>query len=351
MTSTCCRRHAARRVLTCLASAASLLAAAVTAHAQAAPPTAIPLREGLTIVTALAERVGDYESIKRITGIGAGTIDITYTADAPNEVKASRQVRLSDQNASHEYRRVFFDDSSGVLPDSTALGASAEVITELRTTGATRFRTQPAGDSLLATFELARVEATPVSLPVIVNDKAVMLPTIHARGTVLHDAADFYFLDDPKNPLCLRYRIGGDTLNVIKIAFPPEPAAAAPPSPIEQALEKTGRATVYGIYFDFASARIKPESEPVLRDIAAVMAANPTWTLNVEGHTDSIGGDARNMDLSKRRAAAVKNALVTRHHIEAARLATSGFGASRPVDTNETLEGRAKNRRVELVRP
>jgi len=80
------------------------------------------------------------------------------------------------------------------------------------------------------------------------------------------------------------------------------------------------------------------------------MTDNPTWKLTVEGHTDNIGGDAYNLDLSKRRSAAVKQVLASRYHIAPERLATDGFGSSRPADTNETLEGRARNRRVELTR-
>ena len=80
------------------------------------------------------------------------------------------------------------------------------------------------------------------------------------------------------------------------------------------------------------------------------MADHPAWALSVDGHTDNIGGDAYNLDLSKRRAAAVKQALVSRFKIADTRLATSGFGASRPKATNATLEGRAQNRRVELVK-
>jgi outer membrane protein OmpA-like peptidoglycan-associated protein len=70
----------------------------------------------------------------------------------------------------------------------------------------------------------------------------------------------------------------------------------------------------------------------------------------VSGHTDNVGGDPYNLDLSKRRAAAVKQALVTQYHVAPERLLTDGFGASRPVDTNDTLAGRARNRRVELTR-
>jgi outer membrane protein OmpA-like peptidoglycan-associated protein len=88
----------------------------------------------------------------------------------------------------------------------------------------------------------------------------------------------------------------------------------------------------------------------VLKQIVQAMMDNPGWKLTVNGHTDNMGGDAYNLDLSKRRAAAVKQALVSRYHIAPDRLSTDGFGASSPVDTNDTLEGRARNRRVELTR-
>jgi outer membrane protein OmpA-like peptidoglycan-associated protein len=88
----------------------------------------------------------------------------------------------------------------------------------------------------------------------------------------------------------------------------------------------------------------------VLREIANALDHNPTWKLRVEGHTDNIGGDDYNMDLSQRRAEAVKQALVTHYHIVAGRLTPQGFGATRPKESNDTLAGRARNRRVELVR-
>ena len=73
--------------------------------------------------------------------------------------------------------------------------------------------------------------------------------------------------------------------------------------------------------------------------------------MTIEGHTDSIRGPRYNQDLSERRAAALKGELVGRHEVAAVRLGTRGFGASRPLEPNTTLEGRARNRRVELVRP
>jgi outer membrane protein OmpA-like peptidoglycan-associated protein len=167
---------------------------------------------------------------------------------------------------------------------------------------------------------------------------------------------DVYYLDQPANPLTLAFQLGPiDTrLQVIKITVPrPETAnspAASGGSPMEQALAARKAVDVYGIYFDFNSAAIKPESEAVLREIADVMRRNPGWKLSVSGHTDNIGGDPANILLSQRRAAAVKNALLTRFQIASDRLETSGYGAASPVETNATLEGRARNRRVELRR-
>jgi outer membrane protein OmpA-like peptidoglycan-associated protein len=107
---------------------------------------------------------------------------------------------------------------------------------------------------------------------------------------------------------------------------------------------------VYGIYFDFANDRIRKESDRVLGEIAKVLADNPGWSLSVEGHTDGIGGDQQNLDLSRRRSASVKAALTSGYGIAPGRLKADGFGKSRPKDTNDTIEGRARNRRVELVR-
>jgi outer membrane protein OmpA-like peptidoglycan-associated protein len=87
-----------------------------------------------------------------------------------------------------------------------------------------------------------------------------------------------------------------------------------------------------------------------LEEIAGILQKNSDWKLSITGHTDNIGGDASNLELSRKRAAAVKTALVERYHIAAARLASGGMGASQPQAKNDTPEGRARNRRVELTR-
>lgn len=91
--------------------------------------------------------------------------------------------------------------------------------------------------------------------------------------------------------------------------------------------------------------------EPGKGDFESIkQVKNTGWKLSIEGHTDNIGGDAYNLDLSKRRAAAVRTVLVDQHSVTADRLTTAGYGASRPKESNDTLAGRARNRRVELVR-
>jgi OmpA-OmpF porin, OOP family len=112
----------------------------------------------------------------------------------------------------------------------------------------------------------------------------------------------------------------------------------------------TGRIALYGIYFDTDKTDIKPESAQTLVEIARLLEQDPRLTLHVVGHTDNVGGDDYNMDLSRRRAAAVVAALASQHGINAARLKPSGVGPLAPVASNDADEGRAKNRRVELVK-
>ena len=115
-------------------------------------------------------------------------------------------------------------------------------------------------------------------------------------------------------------------------------------------ITRTGHASVYGIYFDTGKAEVKPESDATLKEIAKVLEQNSQLKLYVVGHTDNQGPLDMNMDLSKRRADAVLTALTTRYGAPGARLRALGDGPSAPVASNDAEEGRAKNRRVELVK-
>ena len=117
-----------------------------------------------------------------------------------------------------------------------------------------------------------------------------------------------------------------------------------------QVIASTGRYVSHGILFDTNSDKIKPESAPVIQSIAKGLEASPALKLRIEGHTDSVGDDAKNLDLSKRRAEAVKNVLVAQFNVDAARLTTNGLGETKPIDSNDTPQGRSQNRRVEFVK-
>jgi outer membrane protein OmpA-like peptidoglycan-associated protein len=113
-------------------------------------------------------------------------------------------------------------------------------------------------------------------------------------------------------------------------------------------LKQQRRIRIYGIHFDVDKATIKPQSEPVIKQIADVMKQNPSFRFRVEGHTDSDGGLQHNQVLSQHRAESVVNDLVKRYHIAKSRLVPVGYGYSKPVAPNTTSAGKALNRRVEL---
>ena len=114
-------------------------------------------------------------------------------------------------------------------------------------------------------------------------------------------------------------------------------------------LGDTGRVAIYGIYFDTGKSELKPESDPALVEIAKLLNQNPAMKVYIVGHTDMVANLALNMKLSQARAQAVVKALVSKYGIANTRLIAFGNGPYAPVASNKTEEGRAKNRRVELV--
>jgi outer membrane protein OmpA-like peptidoglycan-associated protein len=118
---------------------------------------------------------------------------------------------------------------------------------------------------------------------------------------------------------------------------------------LQQGLSATGHIAVYDILFDTGKSDIKPPSDAALKEIAKMMSQNPSLKLRVVGHTDNVGDLAVNMKLSQARAAAVVAALTSKYGVAANRLDAFGAGPYAPVASNKTDEGKAKNRRVELV--
>jgi OOP family OmpA-OmpF porin len=143
----------------------------------------------------------------------------------------------------------------------------------------------------------------------------------------------------------LRFEMGGETKPYIANF---RVAAGLPDT--RNKLITEGKLVTYGIYFDVNKDVVKPESYGTLKEIAGILNEVPDVKVKIFGHTDSDGEDANNMDLSKRRAASVKNELVKSFGVNGARLETDGLGESKPVAPNDTPVNKALNRRVEFIK-
>ena len=222
---------------------------------------------------------------------------------------------------------------------------------------------------------LSPVGTGTVPFPVLLNGRRVQLRAMHLRADLAARPGrwqpEAWILADSTYPLILRW-VGafgepGNILQTTRIDIPLAPVpgegatlgagallvsrdARPDLASLERELTSACRAELPGIYFAFNSAQIASTSDRAIAALAAMLARHPDWTGTLEGHTDSIGSAAANQALSERRVAAVRARLVERHKVNAARLKVVGIGAARPREPNATIEGRARNRRVELVR-
>ena len=352
----------------------------VVAPADVIKPTAgrIPMREGLIVTTTYGRRLGDVEERMTTSSIEPSNMTITnnglyFTDDDDPKGRISSSIRVlcaADMKSAYGYAHWGWEHSPSVSPGVTSEVLSAAAFQQLKETGKLTFRyldyiKTPNEDGYYKHWqlgELSRVEHDDIPYPAIVNDSITTLPAIHARGLLTAQGKgankaskytvdrptvlDLKISDDPLNPIVLFFTFEDDPFRIVvtKIQFPNQEKR------IGQALAKEKKAAVYGIYFDFNSDKIKPESKQVLDEIAQALNDNPGWKLTVDGHTDNIGGDAYNLDLSKRRSLSVKQALVTQYHIAPERLSSTGSGVAGAIDTNNTIIGRSHNRRVELTR-
>jgi len=179
-----------------------------------------------------------------------------------------------------------------------------------------------------------RVMATKTTLKCYVdNERVANVPAVENFNPIGFKVHMDPWGDEPENPMLMRgfrFAEGGKTL--------------------KQQLDETGRIITHGILFDSGSDRIKAESFKTLADIGQLLNENPALRLSIEGHTDSDGAEDYNLDLSQRRANSVRTYLMETYKIDAGRLETKGLGETMPIDTNDTPEGKANNRRVELVK-
>ena len=323
----------------------------------------VPLKTGLTLSNLwnTIDSPDDIECLSHVGQIDGDAVRVSYTClNAPNNSYVRRTCRTDLRRA-----RVYQTMVGTAVPE-TLVGAnlytlSRDAFLELKRAGTTRHRYveisarsrgHAADVNLDGTLTLDGTGTTKV----IVNDAPADLPVLQLSGSLTGVSKEkpittrvvAAVLDDERFPLMLDYRLPdiGEhafTVRYTRISYPTERA-------IEKRLAENSSVDVYGIYFDFASDQIRKESDPVLAEIGDVLKRNADWMLSIGGHTDNIGSDAANLDLSRRRSDAVRTALVERFSIAAERLTTAGYGEGAPKDTNDTPEGRARNRRVELVR-
>jgi outer membrane protein OmpA-like peptidoglycan-associated protein len=179
-----------------------------------------------------------------------------------------------------------------------------------------------------------RVMATQSTMKCYIdNERVANVPAVEGFKPVDFGVYMDPWLDEPNNPMLIgtfRYAEGGKTL--------------------KQQLDEAGRIVTHGILFDSGSDKIKGESYKTLADIGALLTENPTLRLSIEGHTDSDGADDYNLTLSQKRSESVRTYLIDNFKVDKTRLESKGWGESKPIDKNDTPEGKANNRRVELVK-
>jgi outer membrane protein OmpA-like peptidoglycan-associated protein len=329
----------------------------------------VPLKVGLTLVNLWKPtEAEEYECTSQITAVHREGVDLEMRCDHPERDKTHlRRICRSDLRSAKMLHTavgvVTVIGETGELPETvvgaTEFSLSRQQYAALKKDGHTSHHyVQVGGEHALeweARTTLKREGAE--TAEIAVNGQPVKLPVIRASG----ETEISYFgktergrvtaliADDERFPMLVDYihTLESSPVPRFRLHFP---KITYPGADAEGELTRRGKLIVHGIYFDFNSDRIRKESDPILKELGELLARHPEWTLSINGHTDNVGGDAYNQRLSQRRAASVVRWLVERHGIAAGRLRSAGFGASSPIEPNDTPEGRARNRRVELVR-
>jgi outer membrane protein OmpA-like peptidoglycan-associated protein len=365
-----------------------LTGVAMAAEEPADATPRIPLASGLVLVSVLEFPEGDRENVvtvERATATGA-EYSWQYVEYQDGAEVASgtftRFVRAEDLAAATRLHTLYKAGDQADYPGYTAFSISSAVYEALRATGEATFsmlewsqRDLPEGvlahvpgmvmvrgllsHPIRLRGSLHHVPGAVEDFDVLLNGERIVLPTLRARGRFAyqdrHLETDFWMLADAAHPLLLRMTEGSNTWQVIRIDLPE--AAVVPGGAVEvvdmpafeSLLAEECRAELAGVYFAFGTAELHAASRERLGEVHRLLARHPDWVLTIEGHTDSIGDDASNLRLSQARAEAVRGWLM-QQGIAPERLGAEGFGASQPRESNDTLEGRARNRRVEFTR-
>jgi outer membrane protein OmpA-like peptidoglycan-associated protein len=358
-----------RSRLTTLLLAITLRASGVEAQKPAIP---LPPGKGLSMVQTLATPTGDRESLHTIEDISATGLrwiwSLVEVSNAGDTVRQEFKYGELDGDIRDAKRFWAFHDTreTGDHPGYTMHAISRATYRQIVAARPDSFQIMaietPQGGGIMAGLGggrptpvrwkgiLSLASPSPVPFPLLVNGQRVTVQALHLRGQLAFRdrkwTPEFWILADSAYPMLLKW-VGAaseptNILQTTRIDFPS--------TSVETQLTKECRADLPGIYFAFNSAVLDSTSNRSIASVADILTRHPDWSLTLEGHTDNVGSAGANRTLSERRVAAVKSRLVTAHRIAEGRLRAAGFGSERPREPNTTIEGRARNRRVELVR-
>lgn len=359
-----------------LALAATAVVTASALDAQEKPPR-IPLAPGVVFVSALRFPDGDRESLVTFERVSPEGVTHVWryleTRATGDTIRREIRTEVSAEDLASAPRWLDYQEP-GRRPGYTTFSLSRAVYQRLESSGTSSFQIRSferVGDvnSPVVVWRgtLTRASPAPEPFPLLLNGRRVRVPVLRVRGEFAYRGSapstlEFSVLADSAQPLLLKVTRGQNVLQTTEVivgevagGFAAGGKAAGGEASsvrlVERDLETGCRAELPGIYFGFNSAAVDPASDSTIASVAAMLARHPKWNVTIEGHTDSIGSATANKQLSERRAAAVRDRLVSGHRVAGSRVTAVGFGASRPREPNVTIEGRARNRRVELVRP
>jgi outer membrane protein OmpA-like peptidoglycan-associated protein len=343
-------------------------------HGQPSPT--IPRATNLALVQTL--HIGDTldrESVVTLVEASAAGVkyrwnffEVRPNGDTTREVH-DRFVRAADLDTSTRWHEFYEPKEPLEHPGYTAFTLGSSLYEQIRTSGTGQF-------SLLSFAEndearafagafgfgsgrpavvrwrgtLTRQSPKDEPFPLLFNGRRIMVPALRLKADLTsrgeHWAPDIWILAQHDHPLILKLSDAKRVFQTVRVDLVELPARNGL---LEGALVKECRIELPGIYFEFNSAALAPASDNAIATLADVLKRHADWSATIEGHTDSIGGAKSNQLLSERRAEAVRARLVSAG-VGATRLKAVGFGLTRPRETNATIEGRARNRRVELAR-
>ncbi len=348
----------------------------------------LPLTTGATIVQTLSFEGGDRESVHAIRLASDDGLHFEWSLIEVHAAgDTSRQSfryfeAANDVAAAHRLKTFHSPDEPERHPGYTMHAISRAVYQRLRMGAADSFQIMSAERSAgagLTAFVFRSNRQVPVRwrgtltaagpgtvpFPLLVNGQRVEVPALRVRGSLAARQGrwepEFLVLADSTYPLILKwtgaFQEPGNVLQTVRIDVPAIGSSSAEGKAegemdgvLEGTLASACRVELPGIYFDFNSADLNPASDRAMASLAAILGRHPDWNATLEGHTDSIGSPASNLALSQRRVEAVRRRLIEEHKVSPSRLKTVGIGSARPREPNATIEGRARNRRVELVR-